>query len=182
MLKNGTDKEHITALALDEIRNQKYRNPNELDNYIRSCIIKDGKMNYVFLDEIQYVEKVDNPYLPGNKVGFIDVLLGLMKIPNVDVYVTGSNSKMLSSDIATEFRGRGDVIKVHPLSFKEFYNSYDKDKHDAWEEYSLYGGMPFLSNIKNNDEKSEYLKQLMDKVYISDIIKRNNLKKRQSIC
>lgn len=177
LLENGVEINHIISLALDEIGNQKYRNPNELDKYVRNSIINDGKTNYVFIDEIQYVKDVDNPYVEGGKVGFIDVLLGLMKIPNVDVYVTGSNSKMLSSDIVTEFRGRGDEIRVHPLSFKEFYESYEGDKHKAWNEYSLYGGMPFLSAIKTHEGKSDYLKNLLEKVYISDIIERNNLKK-----
>lgn len=177
LLENGVEINHIISLALDEIGNQKYRNPNELDKYVRNSIINDGKTNYVFIDEIQYVKDVDNPYVEGSKVGFIDVLLGLMKIPNVDVYVTGSNSKMLSSDIVTEFRGRGDEIRVHPLSFKEFYESYEGDKHKAWNEYSLYGGMPFLSAIKTHEGKGDYLKNLLEKVYISDIIERNNLKK-----
>ena len=177
LLENGIMENHIISLALDEIKNQKYRNPNELDTFVRDSIINDGKTNYVFLDEIQFVKDVENPYLPGTTVGFIDVLLGLMKLPNVDIYVTGSNSKMLSSDIATEFRGRGDIVRVHPLSYKEFYDSYDGDKHNAWEEYSLFGGMPFLGTIKTNEEKSEYLKFLLDKVYINDIIERNNLKK-----
>lgn len=91
--------------------------------------------------------------------GFIDVLLGLMKIPNVGIYVTGSNSKMLSSDIVTEFRGRGDLIRVHPLSFKEFYESYEGDKKKAWDEYSLCGGMPFLSTLDSYEDKSDYLKK-----------------------
>ena len=180
LLENGVEANHIISLALDEIKNQRYRNPNELDNYIRNSIINDGKVNYVFIDEIQFVKEIDNPYLVGEKVGFIDVLLGLMKIPNIDVYVTGSNSKMLSSDIVTEFRGRGDEIRVHPLSFKEYYDSYDGDKNNAWKEYSLYGGMPYLSILKTHEEKSNYLKGLLEKVYISDIVERNNLNKHPS--
>ena len=177
LIKNGVNADHIITLALDDVRNIKYRNPIELDKFLREEIIDDGKMNYILIDEIQYVKEIDNEYLPGDKIGFIDVLLGLMRTPNVDVYVTGSNSKMLSSDIVTEFRGRGDVLRVHPLSYKEFYDVYDGDKHNAWDEYSLYGGMPFLLTIKSNEQKSEYLKQLLEKVYIDDIIERNNLKK-----
>ena len=177
LLDRGVKANHIISLALDEIENQKYRNPNELDKYIKECIINDGETNYVFIDEVQFVKEVDNPYLEGAKVGFIDVLLGLMKIPNVDVYVTGSNSKMLSSDIVTEFRGRGDEIRVHPLSFKEFYEYNKIDKTKAWDEYSLYGGMPFLVSINSEEEKIDYLKKLLDTVYISDILERNNLKK-----
>lgn len=177
LIENGVNPNHIISIELDEIINQKYRNPNELDKYIRESIINDGKVNYIFIDEIQNVKQVDNPYVEGDKIGFIDVLLGLMKIPNVDVYVTGSNSKMLSKDIATEFRGRGDEIRVHPLSFKEFYDAYEGDKYSAWDEYSLYGGMPFLSTLKTHEEKRDYLKSLLDKVYITDIIERNKLKK-----
>lgn len=177
LINNGVNADHIITIALDDVRNSKYRNPIELDNHIREKIVEDKKMNYIFIDEIQYVREIENQYMPGDKIGFIDVLLGLMRTPNVDVYVTGSNSKMLSSDIVTEFRGRGDVLRVHPLSYKEFYDSYDGDKHNAWDEYSLYGGMPFLLAIKTNEEKSEYLKQLLEKVYIDDIIERNNLKK-----
>ena len=177
LINNGVNADHIITIALDDVRNSKYRNPIELDKHIREKIVDDKKMNYIFIDEIQYVKEIENQYMTGDKIGFIDVLLGLMRTPNVDVYVTGSNSKMLSSDIVTEFRGRGDVLRVHPLSYKEFYDSYDGDKHNAWDEYSLYGGMPFLLSIKTNEEKSEYLKQLLEKVYIDDIIERNNLKK-----
>ena len=145
----GVDDSHIIALALDDDENIKYRNPLELGEYIRSLLVDKDKMYYIFLDEIQKVKTVKNPYLDDESetVGFVDVLLGLMKKKNADVYVTGSNSKMLSSDILTEFRGRGDEIRVYPLSFSEFYGAYAGDKRDAWQEYYTYGGMPYRSPV-----------------------------------
>ena len=108
-------------------------------------------MYYVFLDEIQKVATIQNPYLPNSdeKVGFVDVLLGLMKIKNIDLYVIGSNSEMLSSDILTEFRGRGDEIRVNPLSYKEFYDARGENNRHAWREYFTYGGMPLVLQQKN---------------------------------
>ena len=122
----GVSDDQIIELALDEDENIRYRNPLELGQYIRSLLTDKTKMYYVFLDEIQKVADIPNPYLPGTdeKIGFVDVLLGLMKIKNVDLYVTGSNSKMLSTDILTEFRGRGDEVRINPLSYAEFYAAY----------------------------------------------------------
>ena len=129
----GVDDEHIIELALDDDENIRYRNPIELGEYIRSLLVDKDKMYYIFLDEIQKVKTIKNPYLDDSDdtVGFVDVLLGLMKKKNADVYVTGSNSRMLSSDILTEFRGRGDEVRVYPLTFAEFYASFEGDKHDA---------------------------------------------------
>jgi predicted AAA+ superfamily ATPase len=120
---------------------------------------------------------MQNPYLdePGVTIGFVDVLLGLMKIENVDLYVTGSNSKMLSTDILTEFKDRGDEIKVNPLTFKEFYEAYDGEKRDAWSEYFTYGGMPVVLLRNTHEEKSKYLKDLFAKTYITDVIERHNI-------
>ena len=122
---DGVTDDHIIELALDEDENARYRNPLELGQYIRSLLVDKDKMYYVFLDEIQKVVEIPNPYLPGTdeKIGFVDVLLGLMKIKNMDLYVTGSNSKMLSTDILTEFRGRGDEVRVNPLSYQELIHS-----------------------------------------------------------
>ena len=169
----GIDDSHILGLALDENKNAKYRNPIELDAYIQSKIV-DDQMHYVFLDEIQKVNDVPNPYVEGEKIGFVDVLLGLMKQKNLDVYVTGSNSKMLSSDILTEFRGRGDEIRVNPLSYKEFYNAYE-DKRNAWREYFTYGGMPFVATLQEHEDKQRYLHDLFEKVYLSDVLDRYKL-------
>ena len=173
---NVKDK-HIVELALDEAQNAKYRNPLELDQYIRRQIIDKNQMYYVFLDEIQKVAVIQNPYIDDidAKIGFVDVLLGLMKIKNVDLYVTGSNSKMLSSDILTEFRDRGDEVKVNPLTFQEFYTAYNGDKRKAWKEYFTYGGMPVILSKKTHEEKSKYLKDLITKTYISDVIERHKI-------
>lgn len=173
----GVDDDHIIELALDDDINIRYRNPLELGEYIRSLITDKDKMYYIFLDEIQKVGQVKNPYLPDSdeKIGFVDVVLGLMKIKNADIYVTGSNSKMLSSDILTEFRGRGDEVKVNPLSFSEFYSAFEGDKHDAWREYFTYGGMPLVLMQRTHEDKSKYLTDLFSKIYLDDIMNRNNI-------
>ena len=130
LISIGVSEDCIIELALDDDENIKYRNPLELGEYLRSLTADKSKTYYIFLDEIQKVVSIQNPYIKDveDKIGFVDVLLGLMKHDNIDVYVTGSNSKMLSSDILTEFRGRGDEIRVNPLSFSEFYNAYEGDK------------------------------------------------------
>ena len=179
----GVEDDCIICLALDDDENIKYRNPIELGKYIRSLTTDKSKTYYVFLDEIQKVVTIQNPYIEGveDKVGFVDVVLGLMKHDNIDVYVTGSNSKMLSSDILTEFRGRGDEIRVSPLSFEEFYNAYEGDKRDAWHEYCTYGGLPLVVAKKGHEEKAKYLQSLFDAIYISDIMDRNKLTYEKSV-
>lgn len=179
----GVDDAHIIELSLDDDMNIRYRNPLELGQYIRSLIVDKSNMYYVFLDEIQKVATIPNPYLPDSDetVGFVDVLLGLMKIKNVDLYVTGSNSKMLSSDILTEFRGRGDEIKVNPLSYSEFYHAYGNDKRHAWRDYFTYGGMPLILSYANHEDKSKYLKDLFDKIYIDDITSRHKVKDKGAL-
>lgn len=177
LLKNGVSEEQIVCLALDDDENIRYRNPIELGSFLRSRTSHQEKQYYVFLDEIQKVVTVQNPYIEGaeDKVGFVDVVLGLMKRENVDVYITGSNSKMLSSDILTEFRGRGDEIRINPLSFSEFYAAFDGDKRDAWNEYFTYGGLPLVMKKKGHEEKAQYLKSLFDTIYLSDIMERNKI-------
>ena len=173
----GVEEECIICLALDDDENIRYRNPLELGKYIRSLTTDESKEYYVFLDEIQKVITIQNPYVEGveDKISFVDVVLGLMKRDNIDVYVTGSNSKMLSSDILTEFRGRGDEIRVNPLSFAEFYNAFEGDKRDAWQEYYTYGGLPLVLAKKGHEEKAKYLGTLFDTIYLSDIMDRNSL-------
>ena len=173
----GVEDECIICLALDDDENIRYRNPLELGKYIRSLTADESKEYYVFLDEIQKVVTIQNPYVEGveDKISFVDVVLGLMKRDNIDVYVTGSNSKMLSSDILTEFRGRGDEIRVNPLSFAEFYNAFEGDKRDAWQEYYTYGGLPLVLAKKGHEEKAKYLGTLFDTIYLSDIMDRNSL-------
>ena len=173
----GVEDECIICLALDDDENIRYRNPLELGKHIRSLTDDESKDYYVFLDEIQKVVTIQNPYIEGaeDKISFVDVVLGLMKHDNIDLYVTGSNSKMLSSDILTEFRGRGDEIRVNPLSFAEFYNAFEGDRHDAWQEYYTYGGLPLVLANKTHEEKARYLQTLFDTIYLSDIMDRNSL-------
>ncbi|MBO5064930.1 MAG: ATP-binding protein [Clostridia bacterium] len=173
----GVEEDCIICLALDDDENIKYRNPLELGKYIRSLTVDESKTYFVFLDEIQKVVTIQNPYIDGveDRISFVDVLLGLMKRENIDLYVTGSNSKMLSSDILTEFRGRGDEIRVNPLSFAEFYYAFEGDKRDAWQEYYTYGGLPLVLSKKSHEEKSKYLQTLFDTIYLSDIMDRNNI-------
>ena len=164
LLESGIKADHIIKLELDKEENKKYRNSYELNEYIKSQI-KDKDMYYILLDEIQMVD------------GFESVLNGFLYERNLDGYVTGSNSKFLSSDIITEFRGRGDEIKVFPLSFSEYVEAFKGDKQDAWNEYVLYGGLPLILSKKSDEEKSKYLKDLFDQTYIKDIIERNNVQR-----
>ena len=164
LLADGVKEDHIIKLELDRVENEKYRDSKALNEYIRS-LIKDKDMYYVILDEIQLVK------------GFEFVLNGLLYEKNIDVYVTGSNSKFLSSDIITEFRGRGDQIKVNSLSFAEFLSAFNGDKYEAWNEYVTYGGMPLILSKKNDEEKSQYLKELFEQTYIKDIVERNNIQR-----
>lgn len=164
LIESGIKEDHIIKLELDKEENKKYHNAHELNEYIKSQI-KDKKMHYILLDEIQLVE------------GFEFVLNGLLYEKNIDVYVIGSNSKFLSSDIITEFRGRGDQVRVFPLSFDEFLSANDGDKYEAWEEYITYGGLPLILSKKTDEEKSQYLKNEFERTYIKDIIDRNNIQR-----
>lgn len=164
LVDSGVKKDHIIKIDLDEIVNEKYLDPHELNNYVVS-LIKDDDMYYVLIDEIQ---KVKN---------FEAVLNGFLHKRNLDVYVTGSNSRFLSSDIVTEFRGRGDEIRIYPLSFSEFVSAFDGDKYQAWNEYVTYGGMPLILRQKTEEQKSKYLTSLFELTYMKDIIDRNNIDK-----
>ena len=178
LIREGIHEDHIIALALDIWENAKYRNPIELDKYVRDRMVADGEKYYIFIDEIQFVAEIQNPYVdnPDAKISFIDVVLGFMQMKNADVYVTGSNSRMLSSDILTQFRDRGDEIRVYPLSFAEFYREYKGDKRSAWQDYYTYGGMPFVTSLETHEEKSRYLKDLFDRTYIKDVLERHEIK------
>ena len=168
LIENGTDKNHIIQLSLDENKNKKYLAPDILDEYIRS-LIKDKDKYYILLDEIQEVKD------------FESVLIGFMHIDNVEIYVTGSNSKFLSSDIVTEFRGRGDEIRVYPLSFAEFYSIYDGTEERALSEYYTYGGLPLTVIAKTDNSKINYLRTQKDNVYINDIVDRNNVQNKKEL-
>ena len=176
LLSEGVKKEQIIKLALDDDRNREYRNPDNLSKFLYSKITNETEKFYFLLDEVQFAIS-DEEIKSKEPIRLYGILNGLLRLKNVDVYVTGSNSKFLSSDIATEFRGRGDVIHVNPLSFAEFYSAYKNgDKYDAWDEYSTYGGMPMLLGIETDEEKAEYLNNLFKNTYIRDIIERNNLR------
>lgn len=183
LLQSGVPSEQIIQLALDQDKNVKYRNPLLLGEYIRSLTADKKKMYYVFLDEIQKVSAIPNPYLSDSddRITFVDTLLGLMDEGNVDLYVTGSNSKMLSSDILTSFRDRGDEIKMNPLSYAEFFEAYKDDRNHAYREYWTYGGMPFLLKLTSHEDKADYLKKLIAKTYISDVIERYHVRKESQI-
>lgn len=181
LLEQGIKESQIIELSLDDISNLKYRNPFNLDEYIKSKIKNIREKYFIFLDEIQMCSIIKNPYVKGDYVSFVDVLLGLIKRDNVDIYVTGSNSRMLSSEILTQFRGRSDEIRVTPLSFKEFYEAYEGDKHEAFNEYIVYGGMPYLLSLNSREEKIEYLKNLFKETYIKDILERNDIKNNEDV-
>lgn len=163
LLENDVPDDHIIKVALDDSDNEELLIPKNLSKYIKDKII-DKEIYYVILDEIQLVEK------------FEGVLNGLLRISNIDIYVTGSNSKFLSSDIITEFRGRGEEIKVYPLSYYEFMSVYDGDKLDGWVEYITYGGLPLVVSMGTDERKTAYLKEQQKNVYINDVIERNDIK------
>ncbi len=164
LIESGVKDDHIIKLALDREENKKYHNSKLLNEYIFSKII-DSDMYYVLIDEIQLTE------------GFEFVLNGLLYEKNIDVYVTGSNSRFLSSDIITEFRGRSDEVRIYPLSFAEFVNAFDGDRYEAWNEYVTYGGMPLILKQRTDEQKSKYLTSLYDLTYKKDIVDRNNIDK-----
>lgn len=162
LLDNGVDNNHIIKIDLDLRANKKFLDPDYLDNYVRNSI-RDEKVYYCLLDEIQ------------NVPDFESVLNGFLKIPNLDVYVTGSNSKFLSSDIITEFRGRSDEIRVYPLTFSEFLSAFDGTKEEAWNSYIMFGGLPLILNQKTDEQKRNYLISLFNTTYLKDTIERNNM-------
>lgn len=171
----GVAEDQIVELALDNIKNVKYRDPIALSEYLSERTSDSGKTYYVFLDEIQFVSKKkigDNPEI---YVSFYDVLNSLLQAGNADIYVTGSNSKMLSKDIATEFRGRGDNVHIAPLSFAELYSAMRGDKSDLLAEYMMYGGLPLVWEKGTDKEKRKYLADLFKETYIKDITERNRI-------
>ena len=179
LLDEGVEERDIVMLALDEDVNIRYRNPLELGRYIRELCADKSRFFYVLLDEIQKVDNIQNPYLPDNpkeRIGFVDVLLGLKNLPNVDLYVTGSNSKMLSVDILTEFKDRGEEIRINPLTFDEYMTVHQGDSRMAWAEFIMYGGMPFVLSKTGHADKAAYLQGLFERTYITDVVERNNLK------
>ena len=168
LIENNVAPDHIIEVAFDSFENIKYQDPEVLYPFIKEQIV-DKEQYYIILDEIQLLGK------------FESVLNGLMRIPNVDVYVTGSNAKFLSKDIITEFRGRGDEMHMNPLSFSEFMSVYDGNKYDGWHDYILYGGLPSVVQLQNAEQKIEYLKNIFEETYINDIIGRHKVKNRAEL-
>lgn len=176
LIHEGVSKDSIITVALDDDDCSEYCDPQKLSEYIKSKITEQNKQYYVFIDEAQYAitrEEIKNPDVPIRLYG---VLNGLLRRKNVDVYVTGSNSKFLSSDILTEFRGRGDEIHIAPLSFSEYYPASGKDKYDAWQEYLFYGGLPHILAEPDNTSKEAYLERLNYEIYIRDIVERHEIR------
>lgn len=165
LVSKGVKEDHIIKVALDDLMNEELREPHALLNYIRGCI-QDKDLYYVLLDEVQLVPD------------FYEVLNSLLHVRNTDVYVTGSNSRFLSKDVVTEFRGRGDEIHLHPLSFSEFMQGYQGDKWSGWREYYTFGGLPLVLSLETEQKKSEYLKNLYESVYLVDILERNKVRNK----
>jgi predicted AAA+ superfamily ATPase len=178
LLNNGVSEEQIIKIELDQRRYYKYRNPIVLCEYIESIVTTDkNKQFYLFIDEVQLTSKVVDKENGGIEVTIYDMLNELKAYKNLDVYVTGSNSKGLSNDIATEFRGRASQIHVYPLSFKEFYSAVGGDERRALDMYILYGGLPRITALENENDKKEYLSNLYRELYIKDIVERNGIER-----
>lgn len=168
LINEGIQDDHIITIALDGYEQEKYRNPDICYYFVKEQI-QDDQMYYFLLDEVQLMSK------------FESVLNGLMRIQNLDIYVTGSNSKFLSKDVVTEFRGRGDEVRIYPLNFSEFFSVYEGSWHEAWREYSVYGGMPLVLSHKKSVDKIKYLRNLFKETYLRDIIARNNIKNTEEL-
>lgn len=168
LIESGVPESHIICIELDLRKNKKYRNPDVILEYIETLIV-DKEDYYILLDEVQMLEE------------FEEVLNSLLHIDNADIYVTGSNSKFLSKDIITEFRGRGDEIHVYPLTFKEFMQVYDKDEYHGWADYVTYGGLPLTVTMRTEEQKIQYLTRLFEETYIKDIRERNKIEKVQEL-
>jgi predicted AAA+ superfamily ATPase len=168
LVESGVDQSHIVAIELDRRENKDYRDPDYILKYIHS-LLKDNEMYYIMLDEVQMLNE------------FEEVLNSLLHISNVDVYVTGSNSKFLSKDVITEFRGRGDEIHIYPLCFREFMEVYDGDLYKGFADYMTYGGLPLTVTMKTEEQKSNYLRKLFEETYVKDIVERNHIEKVQEL-
>ena len=174
LLSQGVSEQNVVKISLEDDENEELRDSKKLAGYIRDRLKNNGDMHYVFIDEVQYAIKKED--LKSNKpLPLYGVLNGLMKEPNVDVYVTGSNSKLLSKDVMTEFRGRGDEVRIYPLTFKEYCDYVGGDKADAFEDYALYGGLPLVLSKKTPRDKAKYLSDLFKEVYFKDIEERYNI-------
>ena len=178
LLSKNVAPDSILKIELDQRRNYPFRNPITLCEYVEATIMEHNEQKYyLFIDEVQMTNKVIDKENGNIEVTIYDMLNELKAYPNLDVYVTGSNSKGLSKDIATEFRGRATQIHVYPLSFQEYYTAFEGDERQALEQYMLYGGMPRLLSLNEENDKKEYLKLLYEELYIKDIVERNNIER-----
>ena len=178
LLEQGVAEDHILSYELDLAKDIRYRNPLELAKAVRERVEGQPDRWYLFVDEIQMSDEVPNPYNPdGKKITFYDALNDLKSLDNLDIYVTGSNSRMLSRDILTEFRGRSDEIRVHPLRFAEYYAAVGGDKAEAFEDYAFFGGMPLILSRPDDTAKMNYLKSLFSEVYLKDIVERKKIRR-----
>jgi len=178
LLTQGVREDQIISVELDLARDIRYRNPLELSAYVRSLVQGKEQKYYLFIDEIQMSDEIANPYNPnGKKITFYDALNDMRELANVDVYVTGSNSRMLSTDILTEFRGRSDEVRVHPLSFAEYFSAVGAEKNDAFDTYAFFGGMPLILSRPDDTAKMNYLRSLFSEVYIKDIVERKKIER-----
>lgn len=168
LMEQGISDSHIITIELDQRKDKKYRDPDIILDYIESCIV-DKEQYFILLDEVQLLDE------------FEEVLNSLLHIKNIDIYVTGSNSKFLSKDVITEFRGRGDEIHIYPLTFKEFMQSYEGDMYHGWAEYIVYGGLPLTVTMKTEEQKINYLTKLFEETYLKDIIERHHIEKSQEL-
>lgn len=169
LLASGIAQDHIIEIPFDSFENKPFRDPNVLYPHLKQRIQDHDSWYYILLDEVQLLDD------------FESVLNSLLRMKNVDIYVTGSNARFLSKDVITEFRGRGDEIRMHPLSFAEFVSAYPGTKQDAWNEYILYGGLPFIFNFPTPDQKISFLKSLFEETYISDIVGRHHIRNRSEL-
>lgn len=174
LLSSGVAEDHIIKIALDDDDNKELRNLDRLSAFLHDKIGSDGTY-YVLLDEVQYAIS-DEELQKNEPLRLYGILNGLLRRENADVYITGSNSKFLSSDIMTEFRGRGDEVRVYPLSFAEFFSAYDGDKYEALSEYATFGGLPLILTKKRDTDKAKYLRDNLEMTYIKDVVERNKLK------
>ena len=178
LMEQGVAEDHILSYELDLAKDIRYRNPLELAKAVRERVEGQPDRWYLFVDEIQMSDEVPSPYNPdGKKITFYDALNDLKSLDNLDIYVTGSNSRMLSSDILTEFRGRSDEIRVHPLRFAEYYAAVGGDKAEAFEDYAFFGGMPLILSRPDDTAKMNYLKSLFSEVYLKDIVERKKIRR-----
>lgn len=172
LINEGVNEDHVIAIALDDDQNARFRSPDILSEHVRNICTDKEQKYYLLLDEVQYAISKAELKDKENPPRLYSVLNGLLHLKNVDVYVTGSNSKLLSKDVMTEFRGRGDVVHIYPLSFGEFYEASGLDKADAYNEYMTYGGMPYLLRLESENEKFQYLNELFEEIYFKDIEER----------